>query len=142
MIARAPRLVKHKSSSPPLPARMRAGSGRAELISPGDRAVWARDQFEQVAVRVVEIGAPAGIEMIDLARPLTPEIRVVLDTAGADAGESSVEFGIADQEGIVLRAEPFGVGKIEGDPVARVDRHEVAPFRSRFRVQNVGEEPR
>jgi len=32
MIARAPRLVKHKSSSPPLPARMRAGSGGAELI--------------------------------------------------------------------------------------------------------------
>jgi hypothetical protein len=51
-----------------------------------------------VAVRVVEIDAPAAIEMIDLARPLTPEIRVVLDTAGADAGESSVEFGIADQE--------------------------------------------
>jgi hypothetical protein len=40
--------------------------------------------------------------MIDLARPLTPEIRVVLDTAGVDAGESSVEFRIADQGGMVL----------------------------------------
>jgi hypothetical protein len=58
--------------------------------------------FEQVTVRVVEVDAPAAIEMIDLARPLAPEIRVVLDTAGADAGESSVEFGIADREGIVV----------------------------------------
>src|ERR1700752_1637828 len=102
MIARAPRLVSTNRRAPHFLPACGQEVGKPSSSPLGDRAVWARDQFDQVAVRVVEIDAPAAIEMIDLARPLTPEIRVVLDTAGADAGESSVEFGIADQEGIVL----------------------------------------
>jgi hypothetical protein len=45
-----------------------------------------------MAVRIVEIDAATAIEMVDLARLLATEIRVMLDTGGADAGESSVNF--------------------------------------------------
>src|SRR6516164_1375971 len=141
MIARARGSVKQKSLS--LPSRVpHAGKGMrgAASSSLGDRAVWAGDQFEQVAVRVVEIDAAAAIEMIDLAGPLTAKIRVVLDAARADTGESRVEFRVADQERIVLRTEALGVRKIEGDAVPGRDRHEMTPFRSRLQVQNVGEE--
>src|SRR6516162_958391 len=141
MIARAPGSVKHKSSSLPAPSpACEAGNGGPNSSALGGRAVGAGDQLEQVAVRVVEIDAAAAIEMIDLTRPLAAEIRVVRDTNGTNASEGGVEFGIADQEGIVLRAEALGVGKIEGDPVARLDRNEVAPFWSRLQVQDVGEE--
>src|SRR5271166_3316388 len=106
----------------------------------GGRAVWAGDQLEQVAIRVVEIDAAAAIEMINLAGPLTAEICIVRDTGGADAGEGGIEFRVADQEGIVLRAKALRVGKIERDSVPCLDRHEMAPFRSRLQVQDVGEE--
>src|SRR5271166_1211792 len=141
MIARALGSVKHKSSSlPPRAPHAGEGMGGPGSSPLGDRAVWARDQLEQVAVRVVEIDAAAAIEMIDLAGPLAPEIRVVCDTGGANPGESGVELGFADQEGVVLGAEALRVGKIEGDSVPRLDRHEVAPFGSRLQVQDVGEE--
>src|SRR5271166_1164937 len=141
MIARAAGPVKHKSSSlppraPPAGERMR----RAGSSPLGDRAVWAGDQLEQMPVRVVEIDAAAAIEVVDLAGPLASEIRVMLDAGGADTGECGVEFGVANQKGVVLRAKALGVGKIEGDSVARLDRDEVAPFRSRLEVQDVGQE--
>src|SRR5271163_5332932 len=137
MIARAPGSVKQKSSS--LPSRApRAGKGMRGASSPlGDRAVWAGDQLEQMPVRVVEIDAAAAIEVVDLAGPLASEIRVMLDAGGADTGECGVEFGVANQKGVVLRAKALGVGKIEGDSVARLDRDEVAPFRCRLEVQDV-----
>src|SRR6516165_12650354 len=141
MIARAPGSVKHKSSSLPAPSpACEAGNGGPNSSALGGRAVWAGDQLKQVAVRVVEIDAAATIEMIDLAGTLAAEIRVVLHPGGADAGEGGIEFRVADQESIVLRAEALGVGKIESDPVARLDRNEVAPCWSRLQVQDVGEE--
>src|SRR5271166_745221 len=141
MIARAAGPVKHKSSSlppraPPAGERMR----RAGSSPLGDRAVWAGDQLEQVPVRVVEIDAAAAIEVVDLTGPLAPEIRIVLDAGGADTGKGGVELGFADEEGVVLGAEALCVGKIEGDPVACLDRHEVAPFGSRLQIQDVAEE--
>src|SRR3974377_657721 len=90
-------------------------------------------------IRIVEIDAAATIEMVDLTGPLAAEIRVVLDTGGADAGKRGVEFSVADQESVVLRAEALGVGKIEGDAVWGFDRHEVGPLRSCFEVQDTGE---
>src|SRR6267143_6094103 len=105
-----------------------------------DRAVGLGDQLEEVAVGVVEIDAAAAVEVIDLARPLAAEIRVMRDAGGADAGEGGVELRFADEESVVLRAKTLRVGKIEGDPVGRLDRHEMAPFGPRLQVQDVGEE--
>lgn len=91
MIACPGRLVNHKFSSP-----LRG------------RAVGLGDQFEQVAVGVVEIDAAAAIEVVDLARPLAAEVRVVRDAGGADARECGVELGFADQEGIMIRRRNGG----------------------------------
>jgi hypothetical protein len=52
-----------------------------------------------MAVRVVEVHAATAIEVIDLARPLVAEIRIVADAGGADARQSRVELGFADQKG-------------------------------------------
>src|ERR1700730_13077777 len=93
-----------------------------------------------MAVGVGEITAAAAVEVVDFARPLAAEIRVMRDAGGADAGERRVELRFADEEGVVLRAKTLRVGKIEGDAVARPDRHEMAPFRPRLQVQDVGEE--
>src|SRR5271157_3405643 len=114
--------------------------GRPASSPQGDRAVGAGDQLEQVAVRVVEIDAAPAIKVVDFARPLATKIRVMCDTGRSDAGEGGVELRLADQKGEVSRAEVRRVGKIEGDPVAGLDRDEVTPFRSRLQVQDVGQE--
>jgi hypothetical protein len=54
-----------------------------------------------VAVRVIEIDAPAAVVVIDLAGPLAAKIGVVRDTPGANTRQSGVELGLADQEGVV-----------------------------------------
>src|SRR5260370_35236241 len=92
-----------------------------------------------MSVRVVEIDPAAAIAMVDLAGAVAAGCGVVLDPRGAGAGERRIEFRLADQEGVVLGSELLAIGKIEGDAIGGADRHEVAPFRSRFEVQDVGE---
>jgi hypothetical protein len=94
MIACSGCLVNHKFSSP-----LRG------------RAVGLGDQFEQVAVGVVEIDA-AAIEVVDLTRPLAAEVRVVRDAGGVDARECGVELGFADQEGIMIRRRNGGWNRV------------------------------
>ena len=62
------------------------------------------------------------------------------DAGVADPGECCVELYIADEERIMLRAEVHRVGKIEGDPVAGTDRHEVTPLRPGFQIQDISKE--
>jgi hypothetical protein len=99
-----------------------------------DRTIGPGDQLEQVPVGIVEIDAAAAIEMVDFARMLAAEIGVMLDAVGANTGEGGIEFLLADQEGIVLRAEALGVRKIEGNAVFGLDRYEVSPFRPCLQV--------
>src|SRR3954447_21161050 len=82
-----------------------------------DWAVGLGDQLHQVAVGIVEIDAAAAVEMVDLARPLAAEIRIVGDARGADAGEGRVEFHLADQEREVSRVEVRGVDKSRVTPL-------------------------
>jgi hypothetical protein len=100
----------------------------------GDRAVRTGDQFEEMAVRVVEIDAATPVEVVDLPGPFAAKIRVMRDARGADAGKCSVELGFADQKGVVLGAKVRCVGKIEGDPVAGAYRDEMASLGSGFQV--------
>jgi hypothetical protein len=58
-----------------------------------------------VTIRVVEVNAPAAIEMIDFAGPLTHKIRVKYDTFVTQAGECGFEFLLAYQEGAVMRLD-------------------------------------
>src|SRR6266446_1981934 len=94
----------------------------------GGRPVRSRDQFEQVAVGAIEIDAAAAVEVVDLAGPLTAEIRVVRNARAADAGQSGVELRLGHQESVVLGVKIGGVPVVERDPVARADRYELAPL--------------
>jgi hypothetical protein len=68
-------------------------------------AVWAGDEFHQVAVRVVEIQAAAAVEVVDLAAAVAVEIGVERDAGRVDARQRGVEFRLADEEGVVQSAE-------------------------------------
>ena len=108
MIARAPGSVKHKSSSLSEPL---VEEGLRPVQPPlRNGSVGSGDQLHQMPVRIVEIDASAAIEMVDLARLLATEIRVMLDAGGADTGECRVKLLFADQEGEVTWVE---VGELE-----------------------------
>src|SRR5437764_8112155 len=92
-----------------------------------------------MSVRVIEIDPAAAVAVVDLAGALSTRSGVLPNTAGADPHECGVEFRLADEERVVLRPELLAIGEIERDAVRGSDRHEMAPFRPGFQVQNVGE---
>src|SRR5204863_907598 len=87
----------------------------------------------------IEIDPAAAVAVVDLAGPLAPGGGVVPYPAGADARQRRIELRLTDKEGVMLRPELLAIGEIERDAVRGSDRHEMAPFRPGFQVQNVGE---
>src|SRR5438132_12364626 len=142
------RSANWRSKTPPGPSLAGGASvTRPDPTAPtlsllGFVAIRLGDDLHQVAVRVIEIDPAAAVAMVDLAGPLAAGRCVVLDPAVTDPRERRVELRLADQKGIVLRPEILPLGEIEGDPVAGPHRCEMAPFRSGFQVQDVGEELR
>src|ERR1700733_7668558 len=98
------------------------------------------DDFHQMTARIVEIDATAPVQMIDLAGFAAPRIGVIPGAQSAYAGERRVELGIADEESIVPRPEFFAGSEIEGHPVSCLERDEIAPFRPRLEIEDIGEE--
>src|SRR5262249_46280961 len=78
--------------------------------------------------------------MIDLARFGTPRIGVIPDVPSADAGERCVELGVADKERVMSRTKLFTRVEIEGHSVRCLNRDEMAPFRPRLEIEDIGEE--
>src|SRR5215469_13395660 len=78
--------------------------------------------------------------MIDIAGLGAPRIGVIPDTLSADAGERRVELGIADKERVMPRTKLFARIEIEGHAVRCLDRDEMAPFRPRLEIEDIGEE--
>src|ERR1700757_1842167 len=117
----------------PSPAR-----GRSDLLRPV--AVGVGDYLHHVTVGVVEIDAATAVQMIDLAGLGAPRIGVIPDALGADAGERRVELGVADKERVMPRSELFARIEIEGHAVRCLDRDEMAPFRPRLKIEDIGEE--
>jgi hypothetical protein len=62
------------------------------------------------------------------------------DALSADAGQRRVELGVADKEGVMPRPKLFARVEIEDHTVRCLDRDEMAPFRSRFEIEDIGEE--
>ena len=58
-----------------------------------------------MAVRIAEIRAPAAAVAVDLARLLACGVSEVGDAEVPDAGESRIEFVVADQERVVVCAK-------------------------------------
>jgi hypothetical protein len=98
------------------------------------------DYFHQVTVGVIEIDTATAVQMIDLAGLGATGIGIIPDALSADAGEGRVELGVADKEGVMPRPELFARIEIEGHAVRCVDRDEVAPFRPRLEIEDIGEE--
>src|SRR5207302_4316267 len=65
---------------------------------------------------------------------------VIPDGLSADAGERRVELGVADKEGVMPRPELFARIEIQGHAVRCLDRDEMAPFRARLEIEDIGEE--
>src|SRR6516162_7181973 len=89
---------------------------------------------------VAEIDATTAVQMIDLARLGTPRIGVITDAPSADASERRVELAVADKECVMSRTKLFTRIEIEGHAVRCLDRDEMAPFRPRLEIENVGKE--
>src|SRR5215468_9398153 len=112
--------------------------GRSDLL--GSVAVGVGDYLHHVTVGVLEIDAATAMQMIDLAGLGTPRIGVITDAPSADAGERRVELGVADKERVMSRTKLFTRIEIEGHAVRCLDRDEMAPFRPRLEIENIGEE--
>src|SRR6516162_10527795 len=117
----------------PSPAR-----GQSDLLGPV--AVGVGDYLHHGTVRVVEIDAATAVQMIDLAGLGAPRIGVITDAPSANAGERRVELGVADKERVMSRTKLFTRIEIECHAVRCLDRDEMAPFRPRLEIENVGKE--
>src|SRR5215471_15521993 len=126
-------LSLNRPCSAPSPPR-----GRSDLLGP--IAVGVGDYFHHVTVGVLEIDAATAVQMIDLAGLGAPRIGVILDALRANAGERRVELGVADKERVVPRTKLFARIEIEGHAVRSLHRDEMAPFRPRLEIEDIGEE--
>jgi len=115
---------------------------KAETSHLRSRAIGLRYQFEQVTVGVIEIDATAAVEVINFARPLPHKVGVKHHAPVTEAGEPSLEFLLAYQEGAVMRLEFRRINEVNRDPVAGPERNEGAPLRTRLKPQNSREKAR
>jgi len=108
--------VAGRPLTPPAPRKQ--GEGVPSLsglrVGPpfGDRAVGAGDDFQEMAVVVLEIEAAAAIEMVDLAASVAVEVGVERDAGVFDAGQRAVELVLAQEKGVVSAAELGSIGVI------------------------------
>src|ERR1700691_877992 len=84
-----------------------------------------RQDFKDMAVRVVEIDAASAVAAVDLAVGARARPAAVADAFRLDPVEDRVEFGFADHESIMMRLELAALVKIEGQPVIDLNRGEV-----------------
>src|SRR5262249_39153249 len=96
---------------------------------PATAAVGARDDFQQVAARVLEVDAASAVVTVDLARLGLRRVSPVGVALLFDAGEDLVELGLAHEERVVLRPDlGLLVHEIDVDAVCRGDDLKGAPF--------------
>src|SRR5690349_5281503 len=80
------------------------------------------------------------MQMIDLAGVGASRIGVIPDALSADAGKRRVELGVADKKRVMPRTKLFARIEIEGHAVRCLHRDEMAPFRPRLEIEDIGEE--
>src|SRR5262245_48849971 len=96
---------------------------------PAAAAVGPRDDFQQVAARVLEIDTAPTVVTVDLPRLGLRRIGPVSEALIFHAGEDLIELRFADQESVVLGPDlAVLVHEIDVDPVCR--RHDLkwSPF--------------
>ena len=91
------------------------------LRIPSAAAVRAGDDFEEVTVGVLEVDTASAVVVIDLARLLPPGIGPAGKISIPNPAENLVEFGFADQKGVMLRRDfavsvhVIEIGSVLGD---------------------------
>src|SRR5580692_4398762 len=109
----------------------------------GAAAVGAGQDFQEVAVRVFEVQAAAGVAVVDGLAAGPGRIGPVGQVPLAEAVEGGVELDLADQERIVLwRDRAGGLGEIEGDGVVRLHHEKVGEAGRRGQAEDLAEERR
>src|SRR3546814_20031502 len=95
--------------------------------TPAAAAVGPGDDLEEMPVRILEIEAAAAVVAIDLSRLRLPGIGPVGKLPVAAPTAYPVEFGFADQEGVVLwRNFALGIHDVEiGGVLGREGRKRV-----------------
>src|SRR5579883_1627822 len=104
-------------------------------------SVGGGDQLHEMAIGIVEVDAPAAIEVVDLAGLGVAGAGVDGDALLAQPLDARVELGVAHQKGPVLRTEIVAVGEVEGDAVIGLDGDEAAPRRRVGDAQDIVQEP-
>lgn len=95
-----------------------------------------------MAIRIREIEPAPAIVMADLSPPAAHRVGPVVEPARRDAAEDGVEFGLVDQEGVMLRLDrAFGIREIERNAVVQIDDVEMAEPCGRGPAQYIGQEP-
>jgi hypothetical protein len=116
---------------------------RSELCwSWGIETVGSGEQLHQATAGILEVHAPTGEVVVDLARPLSVRVGPDRDAVLEQPGVGGVENLVADEEGVVLRRE-LGVivDVVERDPIDG-DRDEGPPGSADANVEDAGEELR
>src|SRR5689334_4983610 len=116
-----PSMCSHRSASIISTSSARS-SARGPLNLLGPVAVGASDYLHHMTVRVIEIDPATTVQMIDLA------------------GLGASRIGVADKEGVMPRSKRFARIEIESHAVRSLDWNEMAPFRPRFEIEDIGEE--
>src|SRR5215475_1951859 len=89
----------------------------------GCRAIGTGDDLEQMALGTPKIDAPAAIVPVDLAGTAAVELRMEGDATCLDAGEGSVELGLADQKGEMPGPDIRRIDEVQGDAIGGAHRH-------------------
>src|SRR5262249_50709718 len=110
---------------------------------PPAAAIWAGNDFQQMAARVLEIDAASAVVMVDLPRLGPRRIGPMGEALFFHAGEDLVELRLAHQESVVLRPDlALLVHKIDVDPVCGRDDLERSPFFRCREAQHASKERR
>src|SRR5262245_61470208 len=90
--------------------RSRSRCGRLAMASvswrsgsPAAAAIWAGDDFEEVAVWILEIDSAPTVVVIDCTFLFLRGVSPIGQLPIAHPAEDRIELGLADQESIVLR---------------------------------------
>src|SRR3546814_10464932 len=88
-------------------------------------AVRPGDDFEQMALGIVEVEAAAAEIAVDLLRLLLAGIGPVVQAARSDAGTDRIELLVADQKGVVLQRDlPIALVEVERGAIVELDHQE------------------
>jgi hypothetical protein len=116
------------------------GHARASRI-PAAAAIGTRDDFEQMPIRILEVETAPTVVVVGLPRLSLAGVSPVRQVPLADAAEYLFEFGVADQEGVMLGHDlAFGIHIVEIGVVVGRDHVERPPAPRRRQPQHLGQE--